>query len=1517
MNAFTFRQKFLAIFILAISCFLTLPNQAQTIQIDSTFTSDGEIFPFGPNDTIYGLSISGHFTLSSDTSLVRVILTDNSGNEWMVYEAYPMIVEDTSFNFVEECDETCYLDESVPYSIQVQIINASILIDSFNYSSEAYGDLESMQYQSKRNKDLEKIDNMNHFISGRSLRWIAGDNELLAQFYHNKTGLFGYKKYNSLGFDYYISGTFAFITSRYYIQNSGSLRPDFNWREKHDANDSRSLYYDVEDGLNGWITPHRPQGNICGSCWVFAAVASVEAVANLYFNQHCHYNLSEKDVLCCAPGDCCDGGLPKNAIDYISNPGTFNEENYEYHANDPLPAYNNCCGGDNGNFEYILQCGPHSILHNTAYKSIDTIKTRLINTGPLATSILTTNFNHAMSLVGYYTEYDNNNYIKFIFKNSNMQAYYPMNLTWDEIKEMSSVTCPITITFGQTPERKIEDKDQDGYYNWGIVLPEEWEWPCEQGDEDWWENEDWNDNKNRVGPSDDNFFGIAVKPEIKVKISKQMQADREYIEINPGDLVHFDQADIGLNNLLKFKIENPGSAQLNLDQDNASDFGLVTIEDENQPGNYTIRDRPAKYICMFNNFSEFGIHLDNEAGNGALAHIRIHLNELDMDDFEFTLLFNSCNTQEGFDEIEGEENWSDPYKTQLKDIHILRNGELTITGTVILSPEVDIIVEPGGKLILDGGLLTASCDNLWNGIDLWGDWRKPQIEHDQGIIRIINGGTIEFARCGVENIIFNGSVSICTGGIIYADGAVFKDNLIGVRLWPYHNYNPNNGQPMPYFCSLKNSEFKTTQELYDIGFYPQAFINLYEVEGINLFGCNFHNELEVSEKPGVGILSHEASFHVDHLCSEPMIPCPGFIESRFENLEYGIWAGYYTTSGSAIIRNSEFVNNITGIDFYASTSPEVTQNTFYVRKVGQVPFEEVVYCGLYLDNSTGYKVEENSFFTFFDEQQREDLVSVGLVVNNSGPVNNEIYNNTFDGLYAGLIAQEVNRDLNGDVGLQIKCNNFTNDIFDIAVTEDNRNTGTKGIAEEQGSNDQINTAPAGNKFTYIDSEQDPEPEGNYYNVCKDIIYYHHANDNGYHIIPTRHTDWPKVNPTVVNNTVFNPEESCKSHLSGGGPGILEVKSNMIIAGQKADSVQNLLSLLTDGGNTETLLSEIQTSWPDDAYELYSGLIDESPYLSDTTMIKAVEKENVLSPGMVTDILVANPQSAKSENILSAVDERDNPLTEDQLADIGEGRFIIGAKEALESDYSYFLTLKDLSKNDLFRFFKADTFSDSPIDSIINILNIQSNVSDEYLKAFEYLKKGDSINVSNTLADIPSNYILNATQLNEQELYADYFEIMLSLDTASSSIFEMDSIQKATLYNIMSNSTGMLKALARNILIINDSLDYAEPIFLPQPGLKSGKVRIWPVKMVQTNNLMKIYPNPANNLVIIEVRLRDEPKKAFIRISDNKGIILKCYPIEKQSEYLVIPLIDFPTGNVFCQLNVNNNLIETCKLVIVK
>ena len=59
--------KSLIALLLAISAY-SQNVEAQTFLIDSTFTSDAVIQPFGANDTIYSLKISGSITLNSDTS---------------------------------------------------------------------------------------------------------------------------------------------------------------------------------------------------------------------------------------------------------------------------------------------------------------------------------------------------------------------------------------------------------------------------------------------------------------------------------------------------------------------------------------------------------------------------------------------------------------------------------------------------------------------------------------------------------------------------------------------------------------------------------------------------------------------------------------------------------------------------------------------------------------------------------------------------------------------------------------------------------------------------------------------------------------------------------------------------------------------------------------------------------------------------------------------------------------------------------------------------------------------------------------------------------------------------------------------------------------------------------------------------------------------------------------------------------------------------------------------------------
>lgn len=54
-------------------------------------------------------------------------------------------------------------------------------------------------------------------------------------------------------------------------------------------------------------------------------------------------------------------------------------------------------------------------------------------------------------------------------------------------------------------------------------------------------------------------------------------------------------------------------------------------------------------------------------------------------------------------------------KWVLIDITIESGGVLTITDTVVMNKGKKIVVEPGGKLIIDGGIITTTCQEFWGG----------------------------------------------------------------------------------------------------------------------------------------------------------------------------------------------------------------------------------------------------------------------------------------------------------------------------------------------------------------------------------------------------------------------------------------------------------------------------------------------------------------------------------------------------------------------------------------------------------------------------------------------------------------------------------------------------------------------------------------------------------------------------------------------------------------------------------
>ncbi|NOY49464.1 MAG: hypothetical protein GXO88_02700, partial [Chlorobi bacterium] len=539
----------------------------------------------------------------------------------------------------------------------------------------------------------------------------------------------------------------------------------------------------------------------------------------------------------------------------------------------------------------------------------------------------------------------------------------------------------------------------------------------------------------------------------------------------------------------------------------------------------------------------------------------------------------------------------------------------TVKGTVKMGTGCRIVVQRGAKLIVDGGTLTNACPDFWEGIDVWGNSNAVQDTINQGWVILKNNALVQYARQAITTVKNeNGLMDITyAGGVVQADDATFLNNRVSVVFHPY----PKSYAMFPLMNNA--SYFKKCTFEYDGAYLafdnkPLVHMVLNEVMGILLESNVFENSIIPHDidydKRGTGIEAWNSGF----LVKASSVTGLG---NTFSKLNYGIKSYAYTNSNRLIeIEGNTFNNNNTACYLSAENNCAVNGNIFNGNPAN--PFVNTNTTGLYLDNCTGYQVEENTFYSNDNPQSaiNRAVVHIGLVVNNSGPEDNMIYKNNFHNLRYATIAQNHNRDKGRQTGLQYKCNVFQDNYQDIAVTWDGAPSSLNGIAENQGSAVDTVTAPAGNLFSQAEtwSYSDFDNEGEY-------VWYHMPKSS----ISLQFKIVPKSSDTIKVKRAFNidiypwrPLDGCPSHPNEKTKNALNIAitTNEIYQTFYTDS----LEIKTDAGNTTSLNLDVATSLPPETMQLRDQLLGASPYLSDTVMVNSAAKEDVLPNSIITEVL---------------------------------------------------------------------------------------------------------------------------------------------------------------------------------------------------------------------------------------------------------------------------------------------------------
>jgi len=397
-------------------------------------------------------------------------------------------------------------------------------------------------------------------------------------------------------------------------------------------------------------------------------------------------------------------------------------------------------------------------------------------------------------------------------------------------------------------------------------------------------------------------------------------------------------------------------------------------------------------------------------------------------------------------------------------------------------------------------------------------------------------------------------------------------------------------------------------------------------------------------------------------------------------------------------------------------------------------------------------------------------------------------------------------------------------------------------------------------------------------------------------------------------------EGCPDSISsgGGGSGKQDLKDQIVLYKEKADSTENLLFQLVDGGSTEELQQEVDMSTPPESMDIYNELMNNSPFLSDTVVGSAIYKEAVLPNAMLRDIMVANPQSAKNDALMNKIDDRWDPMPDYMKSEILEGRSIVAAKEKLESELSRYRRLRSRNFNNLIGSFMNDTTltHQEITDSLVGLFENETDLDAKYRLGFLYSGNDRYEQGLNVINSISGAFDLNNTQEEEYQSMNGYFSLLEAL-CDSSDLTNPDSLMLSSLYDIYINGNGLAVQYARNILLALNEIEYEEPIILPFP-YKTGKQEGFnaPDVTCEKSHLLIIYPNPSNSYLIIEYEFEKQPENALVVISEAGGKRIKTVHLNKQIDQKLLDIRDFKQGMYIATLFVNRITRESVKFTII-
>lgn len=801
-------------------------------------------------------------------------------------------------------------------------------------------------------------------------------------------------------------------------------------------------------------------------------------------------------------------------------------------------------------------------------------------------------------------------------------------------------------------------------------------------------------------------------------------------------------------------------------------------------------------------------------------------------------------------------------------ILIKSGSELYITGAPSLTPPYTsstvihmpmlgaIYVEKGAKLRVLGAEITNTC-KVWYGIIAQGDGSSEQVLSGTGFdvnhgVVILSKATLSNAEEAFSN--YGGNDVINSGGIIQATGSYFYNNWRSASFMQYHNWH-SAPFTVPYLQD-DLSKFVDCKFIVDNNA-PEGFedhVTMWSVNGIKFFGNEFRNDMNLNQGHQSALYTIDASYRLEDCASCPPYSnnskITGFYEGirsdAFNPFENGI------IGSPIIIQNTDFDQNEISMHLTNMKYPSILNNELQIgAKKTPIPSG----AGTYQYYSLGSYLEDVSNFVYCNNRHTKSInppvsppgyqtcffqYTTGLEIHNSGDMEQDIPNNSFEDLLNGIDCDMNCANSDFTQGIHFRCNQHKgNTKYDFLFQA------TPNIKRIQDFSPDVPGGASGNKFSSGTTIHLGKFLGN-----TPVQYKYSTLPSEFPSTITPASSFTTLvsasqNCANIECAPVQPEQSMEGLLSGTD---FENMKNAYYSNENDYNANlSIYQQLIDAGDTYGTIDDIENANLSEAMQIRAEMLNRSPYVSQN-VLKSLVRGGLLPNAFLLEIIMANPEGSYGDEFINYIqNEAPTPFQPFMLTMIENSWSGATIRASLESNMANSRQKMTELRNRIMTIYAADpNFYNEA--SMFEWMQKTPSLRNSY-EIIEYLlSKKQYTQAQTMLTGLPIQYRFNTLDQVEYNTYVSLFNFKKNLLENDIKINQLDNNRIQQLQAIADvNDDCFPRAMARSALCFFYHICYpngqrALPE-IPQSRLKSINK-----SLVHAEKEIIAYPNPAKDYV---------------------------------------------------------------------